>query len=83
VAYRRRENVMARGVGGQSPSNVQTFLKGVSYPAKKDDLLKAAKNNGAPREIVDILKGLSAEEFGGPQEVMKGYGEERQNSDSK
>jgi hypothetical protein len=74
---------MARGVGGQSPSNVQSFLKGVSYPASKEDLLKAAKNNGAPREIVEILKGLSSDEFGGPQEVMKGYGEERQSSDSK
>ena len=69
---------MARGVGGQSPSNVQSFLKGVSYPASKDDLLKAAKKNGAPEEIVDILNGLTTDDFGGPQDMMKGYGEEMQ-----
>ena len=41
---------MARGVGGQSPSNVQSYLKGVAHPA---------------------------DEFGGPQEVTKAYGEQQ------
>lgn len=68
---------MARGVGGQSPSNVQTYLAGVGYPAKKRDLLNAAKSNGAPAEIMDVLKGLDEEEYGGPQDVMKAYGRER------
>jgi hypothetical protein len=70
---------MARGVGGKSPSNLQSYLKGVSYPASPADLIAAAKRNGAPSEIMNILKDLSAHgEFGGPQEVMKAYGEERQ-----
>jgi hypothetical protein len=69
---------MARGVGGQSPSNVQSYLAGVDYPATKDDLLKAAKQNGAPADIVKIIKGFERDDFGGPQEVMKAYGEERQ-----
>lgn len=65
---------MTRGVGGQSPSNVQSYLKGVSYPATKDDLLSAARENGAPREIIDLLEGFDDSEFGGPQDVMKAYG---------
>jgi hypothetical protein len=70
---------MARGVGGRSPSNVQSYLKGVSYPASKDQLMATAKSNGAPPEIIKILSDLSGSgEFGGPQEVMKAYGEERQ-----
>jgi hypothetical protein len=69
---------MARGVGGQSPSNVQTYLKGVSYPARKDDLVSAALANGAPEEVMQIIKGLEEEEYGGPQDVMKAYGQERQ-----
>jgi hypothetical protein len=68
---------MARGVGGQSPSNVQTYLKGVSYPASKEDLLAAAKRNGAPAEVMQILRDFEEDEFGGPQEVMKAYGQER------
>lgn len=68
---------MTRGVGGQSPSNVQSYLKGISYPATKDDLLKVAKGNKAPSEILQILRGLGETEYGGPQEVMKAYGEER------
>jgi hypothetical protein len=72
---------MARGVGGRSPSNVQSYLKGVSYPASKDQLIATAKGNGAPPEIVKILRDLSGSgEFGGPQEVMKAYSEERQRS---
>lgn len=67
---------MARGVGGQSPSNVQNFLKGVSYPAKKEDLIRTAKKNGAPSEVMEVIQGLPDNEYGGPQEVMKGYGAE-------
>jgi hypothetical protein len=69
---------MARGVGGQSPSNVQSYLSGVSYPATKQDLLKAGRQNDAPDEIIEILEGLDEEEFGGPQDVMKAYSRERQ-----
>jgi hypothetical protein len=69
---------MARGVGGQSPSNVQSYLAGINYPATKDDLIEAAKNNGAPKEIMEVIKGFDEDEYGGPQEVMKAYGRERQ-----
>ena len=68
---------MARGVGGQSPSNVQSYLAGVSYPASKQDLLAAAKRNRAPQDVLQIIEGFEEPEFGGPQDVMKEYGRER------
>jgi hypothetical protein len=68
---------MARGVGGKSPSNVQTYLKGVSYPASKNDLIRTAKANGASPDVMGILNGLGDQEFGGPQDVMKAYSAER------
>jgi Protein of unknown function (DUF2795) len=71
------KNDMARGVGGQSPSNVQSYLAGVSYPATKQDLVKAARQNDAPRDILQILEGLDEGKFGGPQDVMKAYSRER------
>jgi hypothetical protein len=73
----QKELEMARGVGGQSPSNVQSYLAGVSYPATKKDLLATAKGNGAPGEVLEILQDFEDTEFGGPQEVMKAYGRER------
>ncbi|MFC0677076.1 DUF2795 domain-containing protein [Lysobacter korlensis] len=65
---------MTRGVGGESPSNVQQFLKGVSYPADKAQLLDQARRNGAPEEIQQIIEAFDEDEFGGPQDVMKAYG---------
>lgn len=66
---------MTRGVGGQSPANVQSHLKGVDYPARKEDLIRKARENGAPDEVMDILQKLPGEEYGGPQDVMKAYGQ--------
>ena len=37
------EGDMTRGVGGQSPANVQKFLHGIHYPANKDDLIATAQ----------------------------------------
>lgn len=66
---------MTRGVGGNSPANVQKYLRDVGYPATKDDLLAQARRNDAPKEIIDTLACIPENEFGGPQDVMKGYGE--------
>lgn len=66
---------MARGVGGQSPANVQKFLSGVDYPASKDDLIKKAKQNSAPSDVMKLIKDLPLDQFGGPQDVMKAYGQ--------
>lgn len=66
---------MTRGVGGQSPANVQKFLEGIHYPASKDDLIATARKNGAPREVMDVVQNLPRDKFGGPQDVMKAYGE--------
>lgn len=66
---------MTRGVGGESPANVEKHLKGVSYPASKQDLIKAAERNEAPSEIIEVLEELPRDEFNGPQDVMKAYGQ--------
>ena len=67
---------MARGVGGHSPANVQKFLKGQNYPARKNDLVKTARGNRAPDEVLKTIRGLPDDEFAGPQDVMKGYSKE-------
>ena len=66
---------MTRGLGGTSPANVQNYLKGAHYPTTKEQLVSTARDNGAPPEIMETLQNLPEEEFGGPQEVMKAYGQ--------
>jgi len=66
---------MARGVGGMSPANLQKFLAGVSYPASKQDLVSTARRNKAPGDVMSVIERLPDEEFGGPQEVQRAYGD--------
>jgi len=66
---------MTRGLGGRSPANLQKFLAGVHYPASKQDLLQAVRKNNAPREIMDLVENMPDEEFGGPQDVQRAYGD--------
>jgi len=54
-----------------NPIDLQKALKGVDYPASKDDIVKAAEKNGASDEIVSALKNLSADSFEKPTDVTK------------
>ncbi len=54
-----------------NPIELQKHLKGISYPASKDDVVSTAESNGAPDEIVDALRSASQDEFSGPDQVTK------------
>ena len=55
---------------------MQKHLKGQHYPAKKADLVKTARSNHASQEILDWIQDLPQDEFHGPQDAMKAFGEE-------
>ncbi|MDP9405111.1 MAG: DUF2795 domain-containing protein [Actinomycetota bacterium] len=55
-----------------NPIEVQKHLKGISYPASKDDVVSTARDNGAPDDIVAALEGMSGDEYSGPDQVMAG-----------
>jgi hypothetical protein len=52
-----------------NPIELQKHLKGVDYPASKDDLVRAAESNGAPQEIVDALRSTDKDRYDGPTAV--------------
>lgn len=54
-----------------SPVDLQKALKGASYPASRDDLVKLAKDNGAEGTLVEKLTDAPADQFDGPDEVQK------------
>jgi len=54
-----------------NPIEVQKHLKGVSYPASKEDLASAAESNGAPKELVEQLRSADRDESSGPDDVQE------------
>lgn len=58
----------------RSAAEVEKYLKGIDFPASKDDLISKARANGAPEEVCDIIEGLSSDNFNSPIDVMKAFG---------
>lgn len=73
---------MTRGLGGESPSNVSLHLKGIDFPAGRDDLSKQAEKNGAPQEVLDVIENMPDDDFENMADVMKAYGEARREEES-
>jgi uncharacterized protein DUF2795 len=46
-----------------NPLDVQKHLKGVDYPASKEDLASTAEGNNAPGDLVEQLRNLPDEEY--------------------
>ena len=52
-------------------TEVQKALKGVDYPASKDELASHAERSGADRDLVEALRDMNKSSFDGPNAVMK------------
>ena len=46
-------------------------LPGVRFPADKDEVLRTAESNNAPREMVDRVRNASTERFETADEVLR------------
>jgi hypothetical protein len=57
-----------------NPIQLEKYLKGVDYPANKNDLIKHAQQNGADQQVLDTLKQLPDRTFEGPSGVSKAIG---------
>ncbi|MBD2663896.1 hypothetical protein B6N60_05115 [Richelia sinica FACHB-800] len=59
-----------------NPVEVQKHLKGVDYPADKQELIRHAQQQGADREVLSLLERLPEdEEYETPAELNKAIGE--------
>jgi len=58
-----------------NPIELQKHLKGVSYPASKQDVIDKAKENGADQELQSALEQLPDEQFQTPADVNKAIGD--------
>jgi hypothetical protein len=66
---------MTRGLGGHSPANVSHHLTGIGFPARKQDLMRQARNNGAERAVMEVIEAMPDADYQDMADVMKGYGE--------
>jgi len=53
-------------------TEVQKALKGIDYPANREEIASYAQRNGADQEIVDALRSMDKDTFDGPNAVMTG-----------
>lgn len=65
---------MTIGMGGHSPSNILHNLKGVDFPAGKQDLIRQAEHNKAETAVMEIIRQLPDERYLSMADVLKGVG---------
>ncbi len=57
-------------MGLSAASDMRRYLRGIAYPADKEEIASAAESKGAPRDFVERIRGTPTERFGNPDEVM-------------
>lgn len=65
------------GGGGReepSPIDVQKSLKGIDFPATKDDILSRARDGGASEEVMAELEQLPERDYDSPAEISRELG---------
>lgn len=67
---------MTRGVGGQSPANIATHLKGIDFPCGKQDLLAHVKKGDADQAVLSKLEAMPERQYKTMAEVMEGFKED-------
>ena len=58
-----------------NPIEVQKHLKGMHYPATKEDVVERARENGADDGLIQALESVDWNEFRGPDDVMEALGQ--------
>jgi hypothetical protein len=58
-----------------NPIQLQKHLKGMEYPASKDDLIAHAKQHGADENALSVLEELPEDGYETPADVSKAVGE--------
>jgi hypothetical protein len=57
-----------------SPAAIERYLKGINFPAGKEDLLKHAKENQSPEDVLHVLNQFEEKEYHSVIDVSKEVG---------
>ncbi len=47
----------------------QKYINGIQWPASKETVLQAAESNGAPEDVLKVIREMHKDRFTGPNEV--------------
>ena len=56
---------------------IEKALKGMNYPASKQELVQQAKSNKASQDVIQTIQNLPGDRFNSPTDVQKAWGQER------
>ncbi|WP_317064364.1 DUF2795 domain-containing protein [Methanoculleus caldifontis] len=62
--------------GHLSAADLQVYLKGMHYPAGREDLISQARKNNAPESVITTLEGFSGRTYRSAAEVSEEFGSE-------
>jgi hypothetical protein len=54
-----------------TPITVEKYLKGIDFPANREELAEQAKQNNAPSEIVGMLNKLEEKQYNNVTDIAK------------
>ncbi len=57
--------------GNLDASTLQHYLRGISFPAQKEEVASTAESNNAPQDMVSQIRNAHTERFSSPEEVMQ------------
>ncbi len=57
-----------------SPAAIERYMKGIHFPANKDDLVNRAKENGAPSDVLHVLDRFEDKDYNSPIDISKEVG---------
>lgn len=57
-----------------NPIQLQKHLKGMEYPASREELIEHAKEHGADENALSVLEQLPDDEYETPADVSKAVG---------
>lgn len=57
-----------------SPIAIERYLKGMHYPTNKNELVKCAKQNHAPNDVMHAIEKMSEKKYVSPIDISKEIG---------
>lgn len=57
-----------------NPTKIEESIKGIDFPASKEDILNRARENNADQTELDVLSGLPDQEYASPSDITQALG---------
>ncbi len=56
-----------------NPNSIEIYLKGLSYPANKIDLIHCATKNNSPQDVIKVLEKFGEHQYQSMDEIAQEF----------